>query len=203
MATTVSFNGTNYSVPAYGDTGWAQGTGNLSSYLIAVASGTLQTVGGTFTLSGNVNFGASFGLLAAYFSTRASNPSTAGLIRLATADTIGWRNFANGANVLLSKDSSDLLKWGSAFIVTSSTGATVTQYRDVYTAGTASGTYTGSLTLVNLSNSYIANGKNLNVFVNGLCQDVTLDYTETSTSSFTFTSALNTGDRISVRWTLY
>ena len=38
MATLVSFNGTSYSVPAYGDTGWAQGTGNLSSYLIAIAA---------------------------------------------------------------------------------------------------------------------------------------------------------------------
>lgn len=39
MATTVSFNGISYSVPGYNDSGWAQGTGNLSSYLIAIAAG--------------------------------------------------------------------------------------------------------------------------------------------------------------------
>lgn len=96
MSTTVSFNGTNYSVPAYGDSGWAQGTGNLSSYLIAIPSGCLQTVGGTFTLSANVNFGATYGLIAKYFTTRTANPATSGVVRLAAADTICWgtSNFA-------------------------------------------------------------------------------------------------------------
>ena len=68
MATTVVFNGSNYSVPAFGDTGWAQGTGNLSSYLIALASGTLQTTGGSFTLSAPLNFGPTFGITAASFT---------------------------------------------------------------------------------------------------------------------------------------
>lgn len=202
MATLVTFNGSSYSVPAYGDSGWAQGSGNLSSYLIAIAAGTLQTTGGTFTLSAEVYFGATYGVKAVYFKTSASNPSTTGVLRLATGDAVGWRNNANGADILLSKDSSDRLKWGSSFVQVSAS-ATPTQYAYTFTAGTASGTYTGSLTVVNLAAAYVANGVNLMVFVNGLLCDVTVDYTETSTTSFTFTSSLNTGDRISVRWTTF
>lgn len=111
MATTVSFNGSSYSVPAYNDIGWAQGPGNLSSYLVAIASGTLQTTGGTFTLSANVNFGGSFGVIAAYFTTHSASPATSGVLRLAIGDSIKWgvSNLAlgvtsttltfNGANV--------------------------------------------------------------------------------------------------------
>jgi hypothetical protein len=203
MATTITFNGANYNVPAYGDSGWAQGAGNLSSYLVAIAAGTLQTTGGTFTLSAEVNFGATYGLKSAYFKTETATPSLTGVVRLASADSVGWRNNANGADILLSKDSSDRLKWGASYIVTSSSGVTPTQYAYTFTAGTASGTYTGSLTLFNLANAYVANGVNLAVYINGLLCAVTTDYTETSTTSFTFTSALNTGDRVTVRWTIF
>ncbi len=203
MATTITFNGASYSVPAYNDTRWAQGAGNLSSYLVAIAAGTLQTTGGTFTLSAEVDFGASFGVKSLYFKTETATPSTTGVLRLAKTDGIGWKNNAGSGDILLSKDTSDRLKWGSAFIVTSSSGATPTQNFEVYIAGTPSGTYTGSLTVVNLAGTYVANGKNLMVCINGLVQDVTYDYTETSTSSFTMTYTLNAGDRISVRWTTF
>ncbi len=199
MATTVSFNGTSYSVPAYGDTGWAQGTGNLSSYLIAIAAGTLQTTGGTFTLSANVNFGATYGLLAAYFQTRAASPATTGLVRLALADTINW----GVANNALSVTSTDLYWNGSKILTVANAPNVVVEYSEVYIAGTALNNYTGSLTLINLVGTYAANGKNLHVAINGLKADVTYDYTETSTTSFTFGSPLNTGDRVSIWWTTY
>lgn len=203
MATPITFNGASYNVPAYGDSGWAQGAGNLSTYLIAISQGTLQTTGGTFTLSAETYFGAVYGLRSTYFKTATVLPSTTGVLRLASADSIGWMNNAGGADILLSKDSSDRLKWGAAFVVTSSSGAAPIQYAYTFVAGTASGTYTGSLTLVNLASAYVANGVNLAVYVNGLLCSVTLDYTETSTTSFTFTSALNTGDRIAIRWTIF
>ncbi len=203
MATPITFNGSSYNVPAYGDSGWAQGAGNLSAYLIAIAAGTLQTTGGTFTLSAEAYFGATYGLKAAWFKTATATPSTTGVLRLAKTDAIGWKNNAGGADILLSKDTSDRLKWGSAFIVTSSSGVTPVQSRYTFTAGTASGTYTGSLTLVNLAAAYVANGVNLQVFLNGLLCAVTLDYAETSTTSFTFGSPVNTGDRIDALWTTY
>lgn len=77
MATTITFNGSSYSVPAYGDSGWAQGAGNLSSYLVAIAAGALQTTGGTFTLSSPVNFGSSNGITAKSFTTSGGAPVTA------------------------------------------------------------------------------------------------------------------------------
>lgn len=199
MATIVTFNGTTYSVPAYGDTGWAQGSGNLSSYLIAIAAGTLQTTGGTFTLSADVNFGASFGLLAAYFKTRAANPATAGVIRLAIADTIDW-GMANNA---LSVTSTDLYWNGSKILTVANTPTVVTENIETYIAGTALNNYTGSLTVINMVGSYVTNGKNLYVYLNGLLASVTLDYSETSTISITFGSNLNTGDRIVLRWATY
>ena len=196
--TTVTLNGSNYSIPAYGDTGWAVGTGNLSSYLVAIASGCLQTTGGTFALSANVNFGASYGLLAAYFSTRAASPATSGLVRLALTDTIKW----GAANLALSVSASRLQFDGQTLLIASDLPTTIVEYREVYIAGTAASNYTGSLTLFNLVAAYTANGKNLNVYVNGLAQDVgaSYDYLETSTTAITFNAPLELGDRVSLRW---
>jgi len=73
MPTPVVFNGANYLVPAYAEQGWAQGSGNLSSYLVAIAAGTLQTTGGNFTLSAPVNFGATYGITAASFTVYGSS----------------------------------------------------------------------------------------------------------------------------------
>jgi len=111
--TTVQKNGQAYSVPSYGDTGWAQGQGNLSLYLIALASG---------------------------------------------------------------------------------------NHREIYIAGTPSANYTGSLSVINLSSSYVNNGQSLDFYINGVLQDVTLDYAETSTTAITVNQNLNMGDRVSLRW---
>lgn len=69
MATIVTTGGANYSIPAYGDSNWAQGQGNLSAYLIAIASTKLDIAGGTFTLTAPLNLGATYGIIAASFTT--------------------------------------------------------------------------------------------------------------------------------------
>lgn len=43
MPTPVVVNGITYPVPLYGETGWAQGSGNLSQLLIALAAVTAST----------------------------------------------------------------------------------------------------------------------------------------------------------------
>lgn len=43
MSTTVTVNGINYFVPLYGENGWAQGSGNLSQLLIALAAATASS----------------------------------------------------------------------------------------------------------------------------------------------------------------
>ena len=199
--TTVTFNGSNYSVPSYGDTGWAQGPGNLSAYLVAIPSGCLQTTGGTFTLSAPVNFGATYGVLASSFTTITASPATAGVLRLALADDICW----GPANLALAVSASRLQFAGQNLLIASDLPGSITQNREVYIAGTAAANYTGSLTVVNMAGSYLANGVNLQVFLNGLLQDVgaSYDYLETSTTAITFNTAMNSGDRISLRWTTY
>ena len=201
MATTVTFNGSNYSVPAYGDTGWAVGPGNLSAYLVAIAAGSLQTTGGTFTLSADVNFGSTYGIIAAYLTSATASPATIGTLRLALTDDICW----GAANLALSVSSSRLKFNNQTLLIAGDLPGAITENREVYIAGTALNNYTGSLTLINMVGSYVANGANLTVSVNGLVQDVgaSYDYLETSTTSITFNANLNTGDRVSLRWVTY
>ena len=118
MSTPVTFNGVNYSIPAFGDVGYAQGPGNLSSYFIALASGTLQATGGLFSLTSQANFGPNFGLTAFDFISVTTLPATAGVVRLAKTDAIEWRNNANGANLPLAINGSDQLTFNSVIIAT-------------------------------------------------------------------------------------
>lgn len=52
MSTPVTYSGTSYNVPAYQDTGYAQGSGNLSSYLIALATAVPYNGSVDITISG-------------------------------------------------------------------------------------------------------------------------------------------------------
>jgi hypothetical protein len=45
------------------------------------------------------------------FISGSANPSTAGILRLASGDSICWRNVANTGNLCISKDTNDLLSW--------------------------------------------------------------------------------------------
>ena len=45
------------------------------------------------------------------FITGSANPATTGVLRLASGDSICWRNVANSANLCVSKDTNDVLAW--------------------------------------------------------------------------------------------
>jgi hypothetical protein len=77
----------------------------------------LQKSGGDFALTAEVDFGATHGLRSAYFRSRTSAPSSAGIVRLAQADTIGWRNNADNDNLALAV-STDVLQFNAVPIVT-------------------------------------------------------------------------------------
>jgi len=109
MSTPVTFVGSTYNVPAYQDTGYAQGTGNLSSYLIALATGGLTLSGGSFPLTADVDFGANFGLKAIYYQSRAANLPTVGIFRMGTGELVAWRNAGNTANITWGANASDQL----------------------------------------------------------------------------------------------
>lgn len=112
----VTVNGVAYTIPQTNERNW--GT-NVTSWIQAISSNTLQPSGGTFTLGADIDFGGSFGLKSTYYKTRTANLSSAGQFRLANTDSIGWRNNANGGDLLLSADTSDRLNWNGHPIASS------------------------------------------------------------------------------------
>jgi hypothetical protein len=88
-----------------GDANWGA---NVSNYLIALATGSLQKAGGAFTLTSDVNFGATYGLISAYFKSYSSTIAATGVLRLANTDAITWRNSGNTADLPLSLASNAL-----------------------------------------------------------------------------------------------
>lgn len=113
MSTSVSLNAVTYVIPAIGESAW--GT-QVSSYLIALSTGVLQKAGGSFTLTADADFGTGFGLKSIYYKSRGT-VATAGILRLANNESIGWRNAANGADYLLKVNASNGLEFNGNAIL--------------------------------------------------------------------------------------
>lgn len=122
MSTSVTLNGTTYTIPRTGDNSWSA-TGGVDDYLVALATAVLQKSGGSFTLSAEVDFGASFGLKSIYLKSRAASVAAAGVVRLGNAETISWRNAGNSADLALKANSSDVLEFNGNPVVTLALGA--------------------------------------------------------------------------------
>lgn len=114
MTISLDVNGSSYAYPQTGDNNWG---GNATSWAYAISIGVLQKQGGTFTLTAEVDFGASYGLKSLYYKSRTSNVAGAGQVRLARADVISWRNQANGANLDLGPNSSNVLQFNGEDII--------------------------------------------------------------------------------------
>lgn len=82
----------------------------------------MQKAGGTFTLTADVDFGATYGLKSVYFKSR-NTPSTAGIVRLGNNESVGWRNAANSANLELKVNASNKLEFDGQDIPTLDIGA--------------------------------------------------------------------------------
>ena len=120
----LTVNGVAYPYPQAGDLNWATGA---SAWASAVTSSMLSLSGGSFPLTAQVDFGPSFGIKALSLLTESANPSGTGVIKLSNADGIGWRNFANTADLLLSVNSSNQLLFNGAGLgAVSGTGNTTT-----------------------------------------------------------------------------
>lgn len=117
---TVTVNGTNHTIPQTNERGWGN---SVTAWIQAISQYSLQPTGGNFVLTNDVNFGGTYGLKSQYFATRAANPSTAGLLRLAKTDAMGWRNNANSANLQLGIDGSDNLVFNGVIVPTLNSGA--------------------------------------------------------------------------------
>lgn len=124
MSVSVSVNGTSYTIPESGETGYGS---QVTSFIQAIASSSLQKNGGTFTLTNDVDFGSSKGIKVAYLISKSSNPASAGLLRLANADQIKFRNAGNSADISLGVGSSDSVPaYGGVDLVNLSTAQTLT-----------------------------------------------------------------------------
>lgn len=153
MSTPITFNGSNYNVPSFGDGGYAQGSGNLSLYLVALSTGTLQQSGGSFPLTADANFGPNFGLIALYYKSVTANIATAGQIRLAKTDTIDWRNNANSANLALGIDGSDNLTFNGTPLAVNGGGTVNTGTAGQLAYYATSGTAVSGNPLITTSNA--------------------------------------------------
>ena len=144
MSIPITFNGVEYDVPEFRDTNYAN---ELTQFFVAIPNGTLQPTGGTFTLLAEVDFGASYGVKSLYVKSRGSNPSTAGIFRMASAESIGWRNNANDGNLLLATNASDeLLYDGDQVLTGTGPSAYVSSITGTANQVVASGS-TGAVTL--------------------------------------------------------
>jgi hypothetical protein len=151
MATTLTINGTGYSFPATGDENWGD---NVSSWAAAVTGGMLQKAGGTFTLTAEVDFGATFGVKTAYIKSRATNPGSAGILRLGNAESIAWRNAANSADLALKANASNLLEFNGTALQ-SAISVTDTSTIDLTLTGAA---ISAAVIAGSLTNTHIAVG---------------------------------------------
>lgn len=121
MSIPLDVNGVIYQYPVTLDEDWGS---EATGWAEAITDGVLQLQAGSFPITADVNFGPNFGLLSKYFSTRSALPSTVGTIRLSNADLgIGWRNFANSGNLILTTNASDQLLYNGFPIATSGGGA--------------------------------------------------------------------------------
>jgi len=85
-----------------------------------------NTFGGTNAFNGAVTFGSTLivtglatfngGAKSSFFQSSTANAASSGAVRLASADLINWRNNANGADVSLSKDTSDRLNFNAKIL---------------------------------------------------------------------------------------
>ena len=137
-------NGVVYSVPDTGDDNYGQ---NLTDYFVAIPSSVLQKSGGSFTLTAETNFGATYGLVAAYYKTRGTNLSSTGVFRLSNTEFIGWRNNANSTDLELGVNTSDQLTFNGNPILPSggltASRAVVTTATGLLTAATTTATEIG------------------------------------------------------------
>lgn len=144
MSTSLIFpkpDGATYTIPAVDDENWGQ---NVTNFLLAIPDG-VPPRNGTFSLTGDLSFGPTFGLVSQYYKSPTSNIASTGILRLAKTDLIDWRNNANSGNLSLGINGSDQLTFNGSIIngsgtVNSGTAGNLTLYA---TTGTAVGdTYT-------------------------------------------------------------
>jgi hypothetical protein len=104
MSVVLTIAGQTFDYPTTGDDGWGE---EASNWALAVSTQLLQRTGGSFSLTNDVNFGASFATIQTYLKSRSSTIASAGFVRMAKGDSIQWRNNGDGGNIVLAINGSD------------------------------------------------------------------------------------------------
>lgn len=142
MSENVTFNGEQHTIPSPREKGWGAA---VTAFIIEVAEHALTTA---LTLAAEMDLGATYGIRAKWFRSKTSNPAAAGAVRLARADSVSWRNQADGADLGLGPGADNLLEFGGVDLVDASTAQTLTNKTLTAPAVSApafSGAATGSL----------------------------------------------------------
>jgi hypothetical protein len=160
LATSLVINGVTYSFPSVDDTDWGQ---NVSDWAAAVTNGMLQKSGGTFTLTADVDFGATYGLKAGYFISKTANVASAGQVRLANADTVKWRNSTNASDLALAPASDTVLAFAGVNQVNLTATQTLTNKTlttPIFTAATSGTANAADAGAVRLANADVIDWRN-------------------------------------------
>jgi len=102
--------------------------------------------------------------------------------------TTAQRDVAPAVGYTRVNTSTGTLEWWNGTIWTSANGG------DAYDIEVT--TATGGQTVITTGNNFIVGSNTLMVYLNGLLVNKTTDYTETTTTSFTFNSGLTVGDEV-------
>ena len=166
-AVTINSSGGNNIASLIATTGYVElkvislsGTG-IASWQTLLA--TNNNVGGSIvkrTTGGSISVGAA---TVSSVGSSTANAAATGVVRLASIDTIDWRNNANTADLALSKNASDVLNWVGAMNLGAAAGTTGSLSLTGTTSGVvtiapqaAAGTYTFALpTTVGALGSYL------------------------------------------------
>lgn len=125
MSTTKTFAGASFNFPLNREPRSSSWGTEVSNFLLSVADNAIPKTGGSYTLTAELNLGATYGVLAPYLKSAGTNIATAGVVRLAKTETIGFRNNANGADLALGIDGSDRLTFGGVVLSTAGVASIV------------------------------------------------------------------------------
>lgn len=115
MATTI-IESVTFSIPEIGARNWGQ---NVTDLLKTLGDNSLRIKGSSssdLSLTSDADFGAAFGLIAKYVTSKTANAADAGMFRMANTDAVSWRNAANDGNLDLTI-TADWITFGASELV--------------------------------------------------------------------------------------
>lgn len=125
MAVTKTFAGSSFNLPLNREPKSSSWGTEVSNFLIALADNAIPKTGGAYTLSAELNLGATYGLLAPYLKSAGTNIASTGVVRLAKTETIGFRNNANDGDLALAINGSDQLTFNGVRLATAGAASIV------------------------------------------------------------------------------